>query len=138
MSASCLWLYLLQCDNGSYYAGYTNNLVRRYRQHCQGRAGARYTRAFRPVAIAQCWRLFEPVGTALRIERLLKSQGRPGKEQLVREPARLKGLAEARVARELALFTFNPALVESEAGICAAPPLKRGPDPFAAYPAADF
>lgn len=138
MSAGSLWLYLLRCDNGNYYAGYTNNLVKRYRQHLTGTAGAKYTRAFKPVGIAQCWRLFASVGVALQIERLLKRQGRPAKERLIREPARLKSLAEGRLAREVALFTFDPALVAGEITAPPGPAAKRDADPFAAYPARDF
>lgn len=138
MNPAPLWLYFLHCDNGSYYAGYTRNLVRRYRQHLAGKAGAKYTRAFKPVAIAQCWRLFAEVGLALRIERLLKSQDRPGKEQLIREPARLRLLAETRLARELALFTFDPSWVERAAGVTPGPVAQGDLDPFGEYPARDF
>lgn len=43
-------LYLLECQNGSYYAGITNNLAARYAAHQQGN-GAKYTRANPPVRI---------------------------------------------------------------------------------------
>lgn len=43
-------LYLLECRNGSFYAGITNDLDARFRVHQQGR-GARYTRANPPVRI---------------------------------------------------------------------------------------
>ncbi|EKQ60857.1 GIY-YIG nuclease [Xanthomonas campestris pv. leeana] len=41
-------LYLLLCRNGSYYAGITNDLERRFQAHLRG-TGARYTRANPPV-----------------------------------------------------------------------------------------
>lgn len=43
-------LYLLECRNGAFYAGITNNLEQRYAAHLAGK-GARYTRANPPVRI---------------------------------------------------------------------------------------
>lgn len=40
-------LYLIECSNGAWYAGITNDLARRYAAHASGR-GARYTRANPP------------------------------------------------------------------------------------------
>lgn len=41
------WLYLIECSNGSYYAGITTDVQRRYAQHLSGK-GAKYTRSFPP------------------------------------------------------------------------------------------
>ena len=38
--------YVLECKDGSYYAGYTNDLEKRVRVHNEGK-GAKYTRAKR-------------------------------------------------------------------------------------------
>jgi putative endonuclease len=43
-------LYLLECNNGAYYAGITNDLHARFAAHLTGK-GARYTRANPPVKI---------------------------------------------------------------------------------------
>lgn len=43
-------LYLLECKNGAYYAGITNDLEQRYAAHLSGK-GARYTRANPPLRI---------------------------------------------------------------------------------------
>lgn len=46
-----LWfLYLLECQNGAYYAGITNDVAARFAAHVAGK-GARYTRANPPVKI---------------------------------------------------------------------------------------
>ena len=47
------FVYLVQCLDGSFYAGVTTDLKRRVRQH-NGEivGGANYTRARRPVALA--------------------------------------------------------------------------------------
>jgi putative endonuclease len=41
---------LLECNNGAYYAGITNDLQARFAAHLAGK-GARYTRANPPVKI---------------------------------------------------------------------------------------
>lgn len=43
-------LYLLECNNGAYYAGITNDLEARFLTHQSGK-GARYTRANPPIKI---------------------------------------------------------------------------------------
>ncbi|MDP2153954.1 MAG: GIY-YIG nuclease family protein [Methylotenera sp.] len=43
-------LYLLECKNGAYYAGITNDLASRFSAHITGK-GARYTRANPPTKI---------------------------------------------------------------------------------------
>ncbi len=47
-------VYILVCSDGSLYAGWSLDLVRRLRSHLRGRA-ARYTRSRLPVALAGWW-----------------------------------------------------------------------------------
>ena len=42
------FFYVLECNDSSYYAGYTNDLTRRVQQHNAGK-GAKYTRVRIPV-----------------------------------------------------------------------------------------
>ena len=51
--ADGLWrVYLVECADGTYYLGITNNLPRRLAQHNgMERGGARYTRSRRPVRL---------------------------------------------------------------------------------------
>jgi putative endonuclease len=44
------YVYLIECRNGSWYAGITNDLDARYAAHAAGK-GARYTRANPPVKL---------------------------------------------------------------------------------------
>jgi putative endonuclease len=44
------YLYLLECEGGSYYAGITTDLTARFQAHQSG-LGAKYTRANRPIRI---------------------------------------------------------------------------------------
>lgn len=43
-------VYLLLCEDGSYYAGVTNDLAARFAAHVAGK-GARYTRAHKPIRV---------------------------------------------------------------------------------------
>lgn len=53
MSNPAPWfVYLLRCADGSFYAGITTDLARRLDEHNNGVAGAKYTRARRPVTLA--------------------------------------------------------------------------------------
>lgn len=42
------FMYVLECSDGTYYTGYTNDLEKRITVHNSGK-GAKYTRARRPV-----------------------------------------------------------------------------------------
>jgi putative endonuclease len=45
------FVYILQCSDGSLYAGSTNDLARRLKEHNGSKRGARYTKARRPVVL---------------------------------------------------------------------------------------
>jgi len=70
-------LYLIECRDGSLYAGISIDVAARYEKHCSGK-GARYTRAKPPVKLVGS----RPCGTksdALKAEiaiRKLKPQGK--------------------------------------------------------------
>ena len=44
------FVYLLECNDGSYYCGYTGNLTARVKEHNAGNGG-KYTRSHRPVKL---------------------------------------------------------------------------------------
>ena len=44
------YLYLIECHDGSFYAGITNDMDARYQAHVEGR-GARYTRSHPPMRL---------------------------------------------------------------------------------------
>lgn len=44
-------IYLLQCSDGTFYCGSTNDLAKRVHAHNHAKTGARYTKARRPVAL---------------------------------------------------------------------------------------
>jgi len=106
--SNIFWIYILECENGHYYTGYTKDLARRYRQHLAGTSGSKYTRSFKPKRIAQCWKLFGSIGTALKIEQFIKRQSRKIKEQLVNRPYELKEKIIKRMNLELEIIAVDP------------------------------
>ena len=71
-------LYLLECVGGSYYAGITTDLARRFAEHQAG-TGGHYTRAHRPIRIIAS-RNFPDRSSASRAEYAVKQL--PKKEKL--------------------------------------------------------
>ena len=82
------WVYILRCANGSYYTGYTDDLLKRYEAHKSG-TGSKYTRSFKPTSIAQCWEISGEKGLAMQVERQIKKMSREEKESVIRYPATL-------------------------------------------------
>ena len=130
----CFWLYVLECENGSLYTGYTKNLAIRYYQHRKGKQSARYTRSFKPIKIAQCWRLFDNVGTALKVERFFKNQNRKIKLLCIENPEELKSRVSQNIGKELTIFPFDASRVEKESEKMDWRKVKNGYDPFAKAP----
>lgn len=76
-AATVWWLYLLECRNGSYYAGIAKDVARRYAAHLAGR-GARYTRANPPLRLLAS-RAYPDRASASRAEWQLKQLPRERK-----------------------------------------------------------
>jgi putative endonuclease len=70
-------LYLLECENGAYYAGITTDLDRRFAEHVFG-VGARYTRANPPARVVAI-KVFADRASASRAEVAVKKLPRSAK-----------------------------------------------------------
>lgn len=97
MSAIHYCVYILQCDNGSYYTGYTTDLTRRYQEHLNGTTKCKYTRSFKPIRVAQSWSTFENKSEALRIERFIKKMSKLKKNELLLHPEQLTSLFNCKI-----------------------------------------
>ena len=75
------YVYLLRCQDGSLYTGWTNALEKRVAAHQSGK-GARYTRAHRPVALVYV-ETFDTKKKAMQREYQLKQLTKAQKEALV-------------------------------------------------------
>jgi putative endonuclease len=83
------FVYLLQCSDGSLYAGSTNDLERRVKEHNSSKRGARYTKARRPVILRyseKCRTLAKARAREAEIKRLTRA----GKMALFFEVAKEK------------------------------------------------
>lgn len=73
-----MWhLYVLRCNDGSFYTGITKDLDRRLEEHQSGR-GAKYTRAHLPVSLIAAWRCADQ-GSAMAAEAAFKKLRRATK-----------------------------------------------------------
>lgn len=85
-STSTHFFYVLQCRDGSYYAGYTNDLAARLEKHNAGK-GAKYTRARGPVKLLYA-KQFSSKRPAMRAEYAFKQLTRKKKEEFLADPER--------------------------------------------------
>ncbi|MFD1598636.1 GIY-YIG nuclease family protein [Halobellus rarus] len=75
------YVYLLECDDGSLYTGYTTDVERRVAEHDAGE-GAKYTRGRTPVALVHV-EPFDSKSAAMSREYEIKQFSRAEKERLV-------------------------------------------------------
>ncbi|MFI4963039.1 MAG: GIY-YIG nuclease family protein [Legionellales bacterium] len=80
------WVYILLCDNNTYYTGYTNDLEKRFQAHKDGTSKCKYTRSFKPIRIAQSWEVAGDKSRAMHLERLIKNLSRSAKERIIAHP----------------------------------------------------
>lgn len=83
------WIYMLLCENNTYYTGYTVDLIKRYQSHLNGTGKCKYTRSFQPIEIAQCWRVLGSKSLAMQLECFIKKLTRLEKEQIIAYPSLL-------------------------------------------------
>jgi UV DNA damage endonuclease len=76
------FVYMLRCADGSLYTGITNDVMRRCRQHNDGKA-SRYTRSRRPTKLV--WQEVQPSQSlALKREAAIKALTRQAKLAMIR------------------------------------------------------
>jgi len=75
------WMYILECADGSYYIGSTNNLERRLLEHQEGRA-ARYTTRRLPVKLVFSEE-YNHVAEAFEREKQVQNWSRAKREALI-------------------------------------------------------
>ena len=76
------WVYVLECVDGSYYTGWTNDLAKRVRSHQLGKGG-KYTRSRLPVRLIKKWRA-KNRSLAMAKEAFFKSLSRREKQKRLR------------------------------------------------------
>ncbi len=81
-------VYVLLCDDGSFYTGYTRNLDARLRLHKSGR-GARYTRMHKPKKLVYVEE-FSTISEAMKREKKIKRLNHREKLELVKATRKTK------------------------------------------------
>ncbi len=75
------YIYIIECDDGTFYTGYTTDVTRRVAEHDAG-DGAKYTRGRTPVELRHVER-FDSKSAALSREHEIKALSRSRKEELL-------------------------------------------------------
>ena len=77
------WVYIIQCVDGSYYTGHTDNLEQRMGEHDKGAIVSSYTYKRRPLELVFSQE-FVSREEALASEQQIKGWGRKKKEAMIR------------------------------------------------------
>lgn len=75
------YTYIIKCGDGTLYTGWTNNLEKRFNDHCNGK-GAKYTRGREPLELVY-YETFEDKKEAMKREYAIKKLQRNKKEELI-------------------------------------------------------
>ncbi len=76
------YLYILQCSDGSYYTGVTNNLERRFEEHQEGTDPKCYTYNRRPLVL-KYYEYSRVIDDVIAREKQVKKWSRKKKEALM-------------------------------------------------------
>lgn len=89
------YVYMLQCQNGAFYTGITNDIEKRFKKHLQG-DGGRYTHCNRPNSILYK-EPFENRAKAEKREQQIKRWSRAKKSALIKnDMGKLINLSKSR------------------------------------------
>lgn len=75
------YVYIVECSDGTFYTGWTNNLERRIEMHSKG-TGAKYTKGRGPVKLVYC-EIFDTKEAAMKREYQIKKLTRQEKILLI-------------------------------------------------------
>lgn len=78
------YTYILECNDGTFYTGWTNNIDKREETHNKG-LGAKYTKSRLPVKVVY-FEIFETKKEAMKREWEIKKLKRKNKERLIYLP----------------------------------------------------
>ena len=84
-----MYVYIIECEDGSLYTGIAKDVVQRLRQHYHHLSGcAKYTLSHQMKDIRAVWKTEDKV-TACRLEYWIKRQTRKQKLELIESPERI-------------------------------------------------
>lgn len=84
-----MYIYILKCEDSSFYTGITGDMEKRIKQHLGViKGGAKYTRSHRIVSVEALWYTDMPVA-ARKLEYALKQLSHSQKCELISAPGEL-------------------------------------------------
>lgn len=78
------YIYILECKDNSFYVGLTNELIRRFDEHCKGEYDTCYTFKRRPVTLVY-YETIPYLQDAIDREKQLKGWSRAKKSALIKQ-----------------------------------------------------
>lgn len=79
------YVYVIRCEDGSLYTGYTTDVLRRLGEHSGGKKGAKYTKSHKPGELCTVWEC-ESRSAAMSLECFFKKFKKNKKEAVIRKP----------------------------------------------------
>ncbi len=79
-----LYVYIIRCNNKSYYTGLTNDLIKRFEEHCEGIYETCYTFKKRPLTLVY-YETIPFLQDAIDRELQIKGWSRAKKEALIKQ-----------------------------------------------------
>ena len=76
------FVYILKCNDGTFYTGYSIDIIERVKAHNDSKIGAKYTRSRRPVSLVYSER-FNKKESAMKREAEIKKLTRKEKITLI-------------------------------------------------------
>lgn len=75
------YVYVLRCNDGSLYTGWTNNIEKRFKAHSEGK-GAKYTKGRGPLELVY-YEEFEEKSDAMKREYAIKKMTKAQKSNMI-------------------------------------------------------
>jgi putative endonuclease len=76
------YVYIVECSDGTYYCGYTNDINKRISSHNNSKSAAKYTRSRRPVKLVYSEETTSK-STAMKREHEIKKLSKKKKKYLI-------------------------------------------------------
>ncbi|HLC75905.1 MAG TPA: GIY-YIG nuclease family protein [Candidatus Peribacterales bacterium] len=81
MAKKPFYLYMIECSNGTYYTGTTNDIERRWQEHQQG-SGSNYTHKYHPKQLVLV-KEYQSIDLARAAEQKIKKWSQAKKRKLI-------------------------------------------------------
>lgn len=99
------FVYIILCENDSFYTGITNDLIKRFDKH-KKRKGANYTKMHKPLKYISVWEV-ENINLALKIEYYIKTKSKNIKTLFIENNRLLKKYFNEEKKQNIKIKSMN-------------------------------